>query len=410
MPPKRKAAADKDAPAKKPKAKKVEPPVVTAQDPAPRQPPPAKPAFKVVSWNVDGLRAKGRKEMLTKIAAEEKPDLICLQETKLNENDTALWEECLPGYKASFAICTEKKGYSGTAMYVKTAGGGGGGGSGGRNEQKTIQSFFAKKKPKAAAESSMDATEPSAAVLGVTFGIGDAEQSVAIGEGRAITVEYAGFYVVNLCKNKPHDLPYQSQNPVLSHRLMGASLGVFPDVPNSGRKLERLDYRVSEWDVALRKYVVGLQESKPVVVTGDLNVAHSDIDIYNYFKPHLKKTSGCTQRERESMTAYLAETNSIDVFRHFHPESKAHYTFWSQMTKARGSNSGLRLDYFLCSKVLMVSVASIACRGHSHCLYTTPPLHGTDAVALNALAEWFAAGRRRPRQRGGGHARCLHCP
>ena len=201
---------------------------------------------------MDGLRAPGRTEMLEKLVADEAPDLICLQETKLQESHVKDWEAKLDGYSSHWSCSTKKKGYAGTSVFLKHAAGG--------PPPKPNPFTMAKKGGGASADAPK-----------VTFGIGDTSHD---GEGRAITVEYPTFFVVALY------------------------------VPNSGMKLERLDYRLGEWDPALRSYLTSLQATKPVLLTGDLNVAHHDIDIYNYFAPTCGKsrrgTPGCTLEERES--------------------------------------------------------------------------------------------------------------
>eukprot|EP01045_Picozoa_sp_COSAG04_P031125 COSAG04_NODE_5646_length_1541_cov_11.002439_2_plen_292_part_01 len=268
----KKSPAQKKKSPKPKKAKKPKPEPVIQQVPVARLPPPAGASFKVtpphphplaglqvapppaqaISWNVDGLRAPGRTEMLEKLVADEAPDLICLQETKLQESHVKDWEAKLDGYSSHWSCSTKKKGYAGTSVFLKHAAGG--------PPPKPNPFTMAKKGGGASADAPK-----------VTFGIGDTSHD---GEGRAITVEYPTFFVVALY------------------------------VPNSGMKLERLDYRLDEWDPALRSYLTSLQATKPVLLTGDLNVAHHDIDIYNYFAPTCGKsrrgTPGCTLEERES--------------------------------------------------------------------------------------------------------------
>ncbi|CAM9908105.1 unnamed protein product, partial [Discosporangium mesarthrocarpum] len=259
--------------------------IVTERDHLARVPlPSGGPSFTVLSWNVNGLRAlvKNSPEILKKLAEEERPDLFCLQETKLQEKDVESMrkQDLIPGYESVWSCSTTKKGYSGTAVFFPK-----------QNEpwkgqgQEEDCPEPVKKKRKQAKMSAFLAPEPSAReddsggeakagekqkgsglgvglglglgssspvlpggrsmlkVKGVSFGIGDARHD---GEGRAITVEYEKLYVVAVY------------------------------VPNSGQKLERLAYRTGEWDVSLQKYIQSLEEGgdKGVVLTGDLNVAH----------------------------------------------------------------------------------------------------------------------------------------
>lgn len=144
-------------------------------------------------------------------------------------------------------------------------------------------------------------------------------------ESRSITAEYEQFYLVNVY------------------------------VPNSGRGLPRLKYRTEEWDKDFRDYLIKLDKEKPVIVAGDLNVAHKPIDLANP-KTNLK-TAGFTPEERESFTETLKQTNFVDTFRHFHPDEPNMYTFWSYMRNSRAKNIGWRLDYFLVSNRMMDKVA-----------------------------------------------------
>lgn len=116
--------------------------------------------------------------------------------------------------------------------------------------------------------------------------------------------------------------------------------------PNSGMKLERLDYRLKTANPRLQAYLEGLRARKPVVLAGDLNVAHLDIDCYNFGAKHLVKVPGCTPQERNAQTAWLA-TGWVDAFRHLFPAVKGAYTYWNVKTGARAENKGLRLDYFI---------------------------------------------------------------
>ena len=155
-------------------------------------------------------------------------------------------------------------------------------------------------------------------------GFGDFKSGYA-SEGRVLTMEYDRFFLV---------VAY---------------------VPNSGMRLDRLDYRVDVWDVDFRAYLAHLDAKKPVVFGGDLNVGHLDADIYNVSAPHVKKSAGLTPRERESWSATLAHgAGFVDTFRHFHPDVTGWFTYWSGRAGNRPRNRGLRLDYFAASTRVVV--------------------------------------------------------
>ncbi|WP_455675407.1 exodeoxyribonuclease III [Pradoshia sp.] len=219
--------------------------------------------MRLVSWNVNGLRAcvgKGFLEVFQNLDA----DVLCVQETKLQEGQIALE---LDGYHQywNYAI---KKGYSGTAV-------------------------FTKEKP-----------------LSVSYGIGKDEYDV---EGRAITLEFENYYLVNVY------------------------------TPNSQRDLARLGYRLV-WEDLLKDYLVELGKNKPVILTGDLNVAHAEIDLKN--AKSNRGNSGFTDEERQKMTDLL-EAGFVDSFRYLYPDLTDHYTWWSYMSRVRERNIGWRIDYFI---------------------------------------------------------------
>ena len=225
--------------------------------------------MKLVSWNVNGLRAvinKGFKDFFKEIDA----DIFCMQETKMQENqlDDNI-KEIFKGYNA-YWNSAEKKGYSGTAIITKS-------------------------KP-----------------LNVKYGIGIEEHDK---EGRVITLEFEKFYMVNCY------------------------------TPNSKRELERLDYRMI-WEDAFRNYLVELNKEKPVIICGDLNVAHKEIDLKN--PKTNRRNAGFTDEEREKMTELL-NAGFTDTFRYLYPDKTEAYTWWSYMFKAREKNAGWRIDYFIVS-------------------------------------------------------------
>lgn len=222
--------------------------------------------MKLISWNVNGIRACVKKGFLDYFN-EVDADIFCLQETKLQEGQIDL---DLPGYYQYWNYA-EKKGYSGTAIFTKE--------------------------------------EP----ISVSYGIDREEHDT---EGRVITAEYDKFYLVNVY------------------------------TPNSQRGLKRLEYRM-KWEDDFREYLLSLEEKKTVVLCGDLNVAHKEIDLKN--PSSNKKNPGFTEEERGKMTTLL-ENGFVDSYRHFYPEKEDAYTWWSYITKARERNAGWRIDYFVVSK------------------------------------------------------------
>lgn len=224
--------------------------------------------IKLISWNVNGLRAccdKGFRDIFTQLDA----DFFCLQETKMQEGQLDLSFE---GY-TSYWNYAEKKGYSGTAIFTKH--------------------------------------QP----LQVTYGLGIDEHDH---EGRVITLEMEKFFLVTVY------------------------------TPNSQDGLRRLDYRMT-WDDDFRAYLQKLDQSKPVLVCGDLNVAHKEIDLKN---PKTNRmNAGFTDQEREKFQLLL-DAGFIDTFRYFYPEQTNIYSWWSYRFKAREKNAGWRIDYFLASASL----------------------------------------------------------
>ncbi len=224
--------------------------------------------MKLVSWNVNGLRACVKKGFLDYFK-EVDADMFCIQETKLQEGQIEL---DLEGYHQYWNYAV-KKGYSGTAIFTKR--------------------------------------EP----LSIKYGIDIEEHDQ---EGRVITLEFEEFFLVNVY------------------------------TPNSQRELARLDYRMT-WEVAFRNYLKELNSKKPVVLCGDLNVAHKEIDLKN---PNSnRKNAGFTDEEREKMTELL-EKGFIDTFRYLYPDREDAYSWWSYMGKAREKNVGWRIDYFVVSERL----------------------------------------------------------
>jgi len=225
--------------------------------------------MKIISWNVNGIRAALKKGLAEFIAAEA-PDVVCLQETRALPEEVELPGE-FAGYEA-FWNPAEKRGYAGTAIFTKG-------------------------KP-----------------LGFSGGIGQADHDR---EGRVATAEFAEFFLVNVY------------------------------VPNSQRELTRLPYR-QQWDRDFLAYLKRLEARKPVIFCGDLNVAHTPLDLAR--PKENTKTHGFTPEERAGFSAFV-DAGLVDTFREFE-KGGGHYTWWSQMGSARARNIGWRIDYFLCSTVL----------------------------------------------------------
>ncbi|MDO4943087.1 MAG: exodeoxyribonuclease III [Lachnospiraceae bacterium] len=242
---------------------------------------------KLVSWNVNGLRACVKKGFLD-VMEELDADIFCIQETKLQEGQIDL---DLPEYY-QFWNYAEKKGYSGTAVFTKE--------------------------------------EP----ISVQNGIGIEEHDK---EGRVITLEFEEYYLVTCY------------------------------TPNSQTELKRLDYRM-RWEDAFRRYLKDLEEVKPVILCGDLNVAHTEIDLKN--PKTNRKNAGFSDEERGKFTELL-DAGFIDTFRYFYPDVTGAYSWWSYRFKAREKNAGWRIDYFCVSKILEDRLAEAMIHtdimGSDHC-------------------------------------------
>ena len=231
--------------------------------------------MRITTWNVNGIRAAVKKELLKQIK-KWNADIYCLQETKAQDDQVAEALASVKGYKL-YSHSAVKKGYSGVAVLTKV--------------------------------------EP----LKVSHGIGTEEHDQ---EGRVITLEFEKFQLINVY------------------------------VPNSGSGLKRLDYR-STWDQAFANYLEKLKKVKPIIVTGDFNVAHEAIDLARP-KSNYNKTSGYTQVEIDGMDLLL-NVGLIDSFRKMYPD-KVQYTFWSVRFGARAKNVGWRIDYFLIDENIMAKV------------------------------------------------------
>lgn len=228
--------------------------------------------MKLISWNVNGIRAcmnKGFNNFLM----ESNPDVLCIQETKMQEGQAIIESE---GYY-QYLNSAVKKGYSGTMVFTKV-------------------------KP-----------------ITVQYGIGIEEHDQ---EGRVLTLEYDSFYLVNCY------------------------------TPNSKNELLRLDYRMV-WEDAFLAYLKQLETNKPVILCGDLNVAHQEIDLKN--PKTNRRNAGFTDEERNKMTTLLGN-GFIDTFRYLYPDAKDKYSWWSYRFKAREKNAGWRIDYFIVSNCLKENI------------------------------------------------------
>ena len=243
--------------------------------------------MKLISWNVNGIRACVQKGFLD-FFHEADADIFCVQETKLQEGQIQLELESYEQYW-NYA---EKKGYSGTAV-------------------------FTKKEP-----------------LSVQYGIGIEEHDK---EGRVITLEFEEFYFVTVY------------------------------TPNSQSELARLSYRM-QWETDFLAYLKGLEQKKPVIFAGDLNVAYAEIDLKN--PKTNRKNAGFTDEERACFTKVL-ESGFIDTFRYFYPDKEGIYSWWSYRFKAREKNAGWRIDYFITSPSLKEKLQGAAIHteimGSDHC-------------------------------------------
>jgi len=230
--------------------------------------------MRIISWNVNGIRAVAKKNFFEDFETMA-PDVLCLQETKAQDNQVEETLEQLKDRYHLFSNSAVRKGYSGVAILTK-------------------------EKP-----------------LSVKADIGIEEHDQ---EGRVLTAEYPDFFLVTVY------------------------------VPNSGGELLRLDYR-TQWDKAFYAFLKDLEAKKPVVVCGDLNVAHKDIDLARP-KPNYNKAAGYMQAEIDGIDRYT-EGGLLDTFRVLHPEKTGAYTWWSYRGGARERNVGWRIDYFLSSEALI---------------------------------------------------------
>ncbi len=240
--------------------------------------------MRIVSWNVNGIRAVHKKGLFLPFIEKYTPDVICLQETKAEQNQSELDLKDYLEYWNS----AEKKGYSGTAIFTKV-------------------------KPK---EVLLDIPEDIALKYKIeNDGYGHPNK-----EGRVIAIELDPFYIVSVY------------------------------TPNSKGDLSRLSLRHEKWDKAFLEYMKRLDKKKPVIFCGDLNVAHTEEDLAN--PKQNEGEHGFTKEERKGVDN-IVNSGFVDTFRHFTPEGKGHYTWWTHWQNARTRNVGWRIDYFFVCKALV---------------------------------------------------------
>lgn len=257
-------------------------------------------SVKILSWNVNGLRALLKGFSAVELAEREDFDILCLQETKLQEKDILdIKKSLMDGYHHTYWTCSVSKlGYSGTAIISRI--------------------------------------QP----ISVRYGVGISEHD---GEGRVVMVEFDSFFLLNVY------------------------------VPNSGDGLKRLSYRITQWDPSLSNYMKELEKLKPVILTGDLNCAHQEIDIYN--PAGNRKSAGFTDEERKSFETNFLEKGFVDTFRQKHPDIVG-YTYWGYRHGGRKTNKGWRLDYFLVSETMAEKV---------HDSYILPDVGGSDHCPIGLV-------------------------
>ena len=246
--------------------------------------------MKLATWNVNGIRSVLNKGALQEYVLESNPDILCLQETKAQQEQVELGME-FSEYDVYFNSAV-KKGYSGTAIFTKV-------------------------KP-----------------LSVTYGIGVEEHDQ---EGRVITAEFEKFYLVTVY------------------------------TPNAKRDLSRLAYR-QVWEDDFLAYIKKLEETKPVIFCGDLNVAHKEIDLAN---PKTNVNNAGFTKEERAKFDQVVSSGLVDAFRYLHPDAVGAYSWWSYMGGARARNIGWRIDYFVVSEALAPLLKEVDIRsdvtGSDHC-------------------------------------------
>lgn len=310
-------------------------------------------AMKIASWNVAGIRALIKKtpSIIADICQQHNLDVLCLQETKLQEDHVDDPKLKIPkleeeGYQAYYSCSTAKKGYSGTAVFVRDRTK-----ETNNNKQATLDKFFvakknSKSKKQVSAENKSNlpsSLDPKLLVPEkVSYKLGVDKHDA---EGRVIIADFPLFTLCNVY------------------------------VPNSGQKLERLKYRVDEWDKDFLAVMQQKQKDRgvPSLWLGDLNVAHTNLEVWNDGAKHLAKQAGVTPEERASFQAQL-DAGFVDFFRKLHPTAAGHYSYWSQRAGNRAPNKGLRLDYFIGDQAFFDESSKVIARDS----YMIPDQLGSD--------------------------------
>lgn len=269
--------------------------------------------MKLISWNVNGLRAcvqKGFIDFYKTIDA----DIFCIQETKMQESQ--LTDEIKKLSTNEYWSSAEKKGYSGTAVFTK---------------QKPINVTIG--------------IEPKVAEI-IKLKLKENKKKLASNENQNEKQDFSKELISEEESSKNDSLLLEQSN---EGRIIVAEYEKFIlvncYVPNSKRRLERLDYRV-KWENEMREYLAYLDKIKPIIYCGDLNVAHEEIDLKNPSSNH--NNAGFTDQERNQMTNLL-QAGFTDTFRYKYPDAKDKYSWWSYMFHARENNAGWRIDYFIVS-------------------------------------------------------------
>ncbi len=262
--------------------------------------------MKLISWNVNGIRGVHNKDLFLPFIQHYKPDILCLQETKAEKGQAVI---DLKEYEEYWNSSTRKKGYAGTAIFVKTI-----------------------LKPKVH-KLLLGLPENICKKFDLSDSFGDANA-----EGRVLAIELDDFYVVDCY------------------------------TPNAKPDLARLSFRHKRWDPAFLAYMKQLEKKKPVIFCGDLNVAHTYEDLAN--PKQNEGEHGFTKEEREGIDKIIA-AGFIDTFRRFTPKGNGHYTWWTHFANARARNVGWRIDYFFVSKTLLSRLKSATIlpkvMGSDHC-------------------------------------------
>lgn len=238
--------------------------------------------MKIISWNVNGIRAVHKKELFVPFIDEHKPDILCLQETKAKQDQSPV---DLPGYK-EYWNSAKRKGYAGVAIFTK------------KEPVKVLENIPTR--------------------IAKKYGLVADKYGDPNNEGRVLTLEMKDYYIVSVY------------------------------TPNSKDDLSRIPLRQNHWDPAFLEYMKSLEKKKPVIFAGDLNVAHTELDLAR--PKQNKKKKGFTKEEREGVDN-IVKKGFIDTFRIFEKKG-GHYTWWSYFAKSRQRNVGWRIDYIFTSKKL----------------------------------------------------------